>query len=145
MHCEGGPTTTERPAWYDAKAGCTTMLADFLLLELVNSTVQDVSHKHQVSYDLMRGLLQRHVRGEVDRSQFTALRQLGLDEIALLKGHGDFVTIVSGLDPQGQPHVLAVLKWRCLKTRLFRIHETVHNVVPALRRKSKRCLDCLPG
>jgi transposase-like protein len=35
--------------------------------------------------------------------------------------------------------------WRCLKTRLFRTQETVHNVVPALRRKSKRCLDCLPG
>jgi putative transposase len=35
--------------------------------------------------------------------------------------------------------------WRCLKTRLFRIHETVHDVVPALRRKSKRCLDYLPS
>ena len=35
--------------------------------------------------------------------------------------------------------------WRCLKTRLFRIRETVHNVVPAFRRKSKRCLDCLPS
>ena len=35
--------------------------------------------------------------------------------------------------------------WRCLKTRLFRIHETVHDVVPALRRKSERCRDCLPS
>lgn len=35
--------------------------------------------------------------------------------------------------------------WRCLKTRLFRVHETVHDVVPALRRKSERCLDCLPS
>jgi transposase-like protein len=35
--------------------------------------------------------------------------------------------------------------WRCLKMRLFRIHETVHNVKPGLRRKSKRCLDCLPS
>lgn len=35
--------------------------------------------------------------------------------------------------------------WRCLKTRLFRIHETVHKVVPALRRKSARCRDYLPS
>lgn len=35
--------------------------------------------------------------------------------------------------------------WRYLKTRLFRIHETVHDVVPVLRRKSERCLDCLPS
>jgi putative transposase len=35
--------------------------------------------------------------------------------------------------------------WRCLKTNLFRTHETVHDVVPAFRRKCKRCLDGLPG
>jgi hypothetical protein len=35
--------------------------------------------------------------------------------------------------------------WRCLKTRLFRIQETVHSVVPSLRRKSERCLDFLPS
>jgi transposase-like protein len=35
--------------------------------------------------------------------------------------------------------------WRCLKTRSFRIHETVHNVKPALKRKWDRCLDCLPS
>ncbi|MGH9837705.1 MAG: transposase family protein [Blastocatellia bacterium] len=23
LHCDGGVTTTERPDWYDAKAGCT--------------------------------------------------------------------------------------------------------------------------
>ena len=35
--------------------------------------------------------------------------------------------------------------WRCLKRRLFRIHETVHDVIPVLRRKSERCFDCLPS
>ena len=116
LHCEGRPTTTERQAWYDAKAGCTTALAEFLLLELVNATMQDVARKHAVTYDQLRGLLQRYVRGEVDWNQFTELRQLGLDEIALLKGHGDFVTLVSARDRPGQPQVLAVLKGREKKT-----------------------------
>jgi transposase-like protein len=35
--------------------------------------------------------------------------------------------------------------WRCLKTRSFRIYETVHDVKPVFRRKSERCLDCLPS
>jgi transposase-like protein len=35
--------------------------------------------------------------------------------------------------------------WRCLKTNMFRTHETVHDVVPPFRRKCKRCLDTLPG
>ena len=118
LHCEGRSTTTEQPTWYDGKSGVTTAFAEFLLLALVNSTVQDVACKHGVSYERVRGLLSRYVRDEVDWSQFTELRQLGLDEIALLKGHGDFVTIVSAQNQVGQPQVLAVLQGREKKTVL---------------------------
>ncbi|MCW5925270.1 MAG: ISL3 family transposase [Blastocatellales bacterium] len=115
-YCEGGVTTTERLDWYDAKAGCTKAYADFLLLELVNSTIQDVAKKHGVTYDLVRGALTRYVRSEVDWSQIEVLRILGLDEISLLKGHRDFVTIVSTQDKNGTPVLLAVLKGREKKT-----------------------------
>jgi hypothetical protein len=87
-------------------------LAEFLLLELVNSTISDVVSKHNVSYDVLRGVLTRYVADEVDWTQFKQLRVLGLDEILLLKGHRDFVTIVSTQDEAGRPHVLAVLKGR---------------------------------
>ena len=39
-YCEGVVTTPERAEWYDAKAGCTKAYAEFLLLELVNGTLQ---------------------------------------------------------------------------------------------------------
>jgi transposase len=77
--------------------------AEFLLRALVNSTISDVSIKYRVSYDRVRGVLSRYVRGEVDWSQFKHLRQIGLDEISLLKGHSDFVTIVSTRDDRGKP------------------------------------------
>jgi transposase len=112
LRCESHPTTTEQCDWYDAKSGCTKAYADFLLRELVNSTTSDVAMKHRVSYDVIRGLLRRYVKGEVDWSQFKDLRVLGLDEISLLKGHRDFVTIVSTRDDQGRPVVLAVLEGR---------------------------------
>lgn len=35
--------------------------------------------------------------------------------------------------------------WRCIKTRLFRIRETVHDVQPEFRRNSERCREYLPG
>ena len=111
-YCDGGVTTTERHDWYDAKAGCTKVYAEFLLLELVNSTIQDVSKKHGVTYDVVRGALNHYVKGEVDWSQIKVLRILGLDEISLLKGHRDFVTIVSTQDKNGNPILLAVLKGR---------------------------------
>jgi transposase len=90
--------------------------ADFLLRALVNSTISDVSIKYRVSYDRVRGVLGRYVRGEVDWSQFKHLRQIGLDEISLLKGHRDFVTIVSTRDDRGKPVVLAVLEDRKKET-----------------------------
>lgn len=112
LHCDGGITTTERPAWYDADADCTKAFANFLLLELINSTIQDVVKKHDVTYDVMRGVLKRYVKDEVDWKKIKVLRILGLDEISLLKGHSDFVTIVSTQDEMGSPVVLAVLKGR---------------------------------
>ena len=135
LYCDGAVTTTEQPGWYDAKSGCTKAFADFLLLELVNSTIQDVAIKHCVTYDLVRGVLKRYVKGEVDWDQIKVLPILGLDEISLLKGHSDFVTIVSAQDENGNPTVLAVLKGRekktisdFLKTIPARLQETIKEV-----------------
>ena len=116
LFCEGQPTTTERGEWYDSQAHCTKAFADSLLRALVNSTIQDVADKHQVPYGCVRGLLTRYVRGEVDWEQFKQLRQIGLDEISLLKGHKNFVTIVSTRNEQGEPAILAVLDGRKKET-----------------------------
>jgi hypothetical protein len=35
--------------------------------------------------------------------------------------------------------------WRLIKTRQFRLKESVHDVLPAFRRKCARCRDCWPG
>ena len=135
QNCDGGPTTTESPDWYDAKAGCTKAFAKFLMVELVGGTIQDVTRKHGVSYDLVRGLLKREVKGEVDWTPIKVLRILGLDEISLLKGHSDFVTIVSTQDEEGNPEVLAVLKGReketivkFLKTIPAKLRKTIEEV-----------------
>jgi transposase len=116
LDCDSRPTTTERCEWYDADANCTKAFAEFLLRALVNSTISDVSIKYRVPYDRVRGVLSRYVRGEVDWTQFKHLLQIGLDEISLLKGHRDFVTIVSTRDDRGKPVVLAVLKDRKKET-----------------------------
>lgn len=112
LHCDDHPTTTRRDDWYDAQSGMTRAFAQFLLLEMIGGTLSDVALKHQVSYDLLRGVLNRYVSAEVNWSQFKELRVFGLDEISLLKGHGDFVTIISTRNEQGEPDLLAVLEGR---------------------------------
>jgi transposase len=110
--CEDHPTTTQQGDWYDKDAHCTNTYANFLLLEVVGSTLSDVSRKHQVSYEVLRGVLQRGVSSSVNWAEFAQLKTLGIDEIALKKGHHDFVTIVSTQDAETRPRLLAVLAGR---------------------------------
>ena len=111
-HCPKRTTTTQRGDWYDAVAGCTKAFANLLLRALVNSTLQDVARAQAVTYDCLRGLLQRCVSDSIDWTQVSLLRVLGLDEIALQKGRGNYVTIVSTQDESGAVVLLAVLEGR---------------------------------
>ena len=64
-------------------------------MALVGSTIEDVRIKERVAYDAVLGALERRIGTSVDWSAYTTLEVLGLDEIALKKGHGDFVTVVT--------------------------------------------------
>jgi transposase len=81
--------------WHEAGSSHTVLYDKYLLLQLVNSTVEDVSIKEQISYDSVLGTLERLIAAEVNWSEYTHLETLGLDEIALKKGHRDFVVIVT--------------------------------------------------
>jgi len=55
--CDNRPTTTQRLRWYDPRALHTIPYERHLLLALVNSTVEDVVRKEDVSYDAVLGVL----------------------------------------------------------------------------------------
>jgi transposase len=112
LNCDDRPTTTQNGDWYDKDAHCTKAFAEYLLLEAVGSTLADVERKHGVAYEVLRGLINRYLRGGVDWDAFNQLLVLGIDEIALKKGHHDYVTIVSTRDEDGHPRLLAVIEGR---------------------------------
>lgn len=95
LECEGRPTTTQRLDWHDANSRHTFAYDEHLLLQLVGTTIEDVSLKERVGYDAVLGALERRISATVDWSAYTTLEVLGLDEVALKKGHRDFVTIVT--------------------------------------------------
>jgi hypothetical protein len=43
--CDGGPTTTQQLFWYDAKSPHTKAYEKYILLQLVHTTIEDVSIK----------------------------------------------------------------------------------------------------
>lgn len=93
--CEDHPTTVQKLDWHDPYSRYSFVYEEHLLLQLVGSTVSDVSVKERIAYDAVLGILERRIETEVDWSKLTELEVVGLDEIALKKGQRDYVTIVT--------------------------------------------------
>ena len=83
---------------------------------LVNSTVVDVSQKLGLGPDAVDGILGRWVATTVEWSRLTTLETLGIDEIALTRGHGTYLAVISTRDAQGHGSVLAGLPDRLKAT-----------------------------
>lgn len=107
--CEGHPTTTQSLGWHDANSPHSFSYDNHILLQLVNSTVEDVSLKEGLSYESMAGALERRIEASVDWARIAEIKTLGLDEIALKKGQRDYVTLVTGRLSDGEILILGVL------------------------------------
>lgn len=110
--CSDHPTTTQKSSWYDTRSPHTKAYETHVLLNLVNSTVEDVRMKEGLGYEAVMGIIDRHVSQKVDWSQFGELPIIGVDEITLKKGHGDYVAVITARLAHHQNHILAVLKDR---------------------------------
>ena len=108
-YCDNDPTTTQKLSWYDTKSPHTGAYDDYLLKCLINSTVEDVSHKEDVGYDAVEGVLERRIEHHVEWTEFEELGTIGMDEIALRKGKRDFVLIITTQQASGRIAILAVL------------------------------------
>jgi len=111
-----GKTTTQELDWYEPKSPHTKAYDRHLMLQLVNSTVEDVSRKEDVGYDAVDGAIGRCVQVSVKWDDFTTLKILGIDEIALKKGHGNFVAIITSQQSDGHVALLGVLADRQKET-----------------------------
>lgn len=107
--CDGHPTTSQRLDWHEPNSPNTFRYEQHILLQLVNATVEDVAIKERLSYDSVLGILERCIETRVDWSEYMRLDTLGLDEIALKKGHRDFVVIVTARMEGGRIVILGVL------------------------------------
>ena len=115
-HCEGKPTTTQRVSWHELRSPNTKPYEQWVLRLLRNSTVVDVSRELDISEETVTGVIDRWMSTEVNWEQFDRIEIVGIDEIALKRGHRDYVTLVTvPLDPVGV-EVLGVLADRQKET-----------------------------
>lgn len=115
-HCEGKPTTTQQVSWHEARSPNTKPYERWLLKLLINSTVVDVAQKLNIGDDCVTGVIDRWLATQVDWAKVGQLKIIGLDEIALKRGHRDYVVLVTTPIPTGGVTVLAVLPDRQKQT-----------------------------
>jgi len=127
--------STQHLSWYNPKSPHTQAYEEQVLLQLVNSTLQDVALKENLGYEAVVGIINRSIAIQVDWLAFDRLEVVGLDEIALKKGHSGYVVIVTARLRDGQLKILAVLPDREKETvKAFltgmplRLQRTIHTV-----------------
>lgn len=104
----------------------------------------DVARKLDISEAKVTGILEREVETKVDWTKFSQIEILGLDEIALKKGHRDYVTIVTTpvMDKDKGVEILAVLADKKKET----VVKFLTSIPFSLRKTIKRvCTDMYVG
>ena len=139
--CDNKPTTTEQPDWYTRRSKFTKAYEEYLMRSLINSTVSDVARKEGVTCECVEGTLDRQVIKKVNWKEFKKLELLGFDEIALKKGHKDFVVIVSTRN-EDEVKIIGILPDRKKKT----VKAFIKSIPASLQKTVKTaCTDMYDG
>ena len=139
--CDHTPTSTQSLDWHEPRSPNTKPYENWLLRMLVNTTVSDVSRKLGVSEGIVTGVLDRWISKDVDWNDFPELSVLGMDEIALKRGHRDFVVLLTTPTVSGV-EILAVLENRKRDT----VATFLQSIPQGLRHTIERvCCDMYSG
>jgi transposase len=77
----------------------------------VNSTIKDTAIKLYTTEEKVQGVVNRNIVTEVDWSNLDPTK-IGIDEIAIKKGHGHYLTIISDISIPKKTRIIAVLDGR---------------------------------
>ena len=129
FECENEPTTTEEFSWRAPKKPYTKAYQDHVLRSLMNSTIEDVCLKEGLGEKQVEAMLSQSIFGADPFKPIKHIGTLGLKEIALKKGHQDFVVIVSS-HLEESTRILGVLPNRKKET-VLRFLEQIPNELKA--------------
>lgn len=132
---------TQKVEWYLQRSPNTLRYENHILRQLVNSTISDVSIKENFTYDKIVGVMERHLKNEVNWDEYEKIPTLGIDEISSLKGRGKFFLIITAII-DNQVKILAVLKDRKKQTLVNFLKKIPENLKKTI---NTACTDMWEG
>lgn len=131
--CDNNPTSSFHPPWLNDTGELTRAYENYCLKFLINSTVKDVSEKLRTTESIIGGILQRRINTEINWEELS-LKRIGIDEIALRKGHSHYLTIISDISTPKDIRILTVIDGR-----------KAEDILPFLNKIPKKILFSLEG
>lgn len=135
--CDDHPTTTQTLDWFSHNSHNTKPYENYLMLQLIGSTQTDVARKEGVTEEILQTIIDHYQVDEVNWKKIKRIGLLGIDEIAKLKGHDSYITLVTSRY-QGVNKILAVLEGKekaTIKAFLSSIPDKKRKTITAV------CLD----
>ena len=106
----------------------TIAFEDYVLKSLINSTIKDVAEKLHLTEEVVQGIVNRRISTDYDW-EANAPKAIGLDEIALRKGHQQYLTIITDLSVRGETKVIAVIDGRTIEQIAPTLNKIPDNVL----------------
>lgn len=100
---------TESLEWVAPHGRCTRRYEAYLFEQCRGASLQDVARRERLGYKTVEAIYYRWAEHHVQARQEGLVRRLGIDEIALKKGHDHYALVVSDLE---RAQVLTVLPER---------------------------------
>ena len=110
-YCDNNPTTSFRPQWLSGNGQQTIPYEDYCLKWVINSTIKDVADKLKTTEEVIEAILFRRINTDINWDRISPTK-IGIDEIALKKGHKQYLTIISDISISHHVKILAVIKGR---------------------------------
>ncbi|MBD2695261.1 ISL3 family transposase [Anabaena catenula] len=88
---------SEKLEFVDKNKGYTKRLADNIVEQVLNSSIHSVAKRNDLSDEEVESMLRRQVE-KIQKINLSQVKRLGIDEIALVKGQGNYLAVIVDLD-----------------------------------------------
>lgn len=112
---------SESLGFVDERRDYTRRYQHWIFLQVRENNISAVRRVEQLTYDQIESIFLHEARYRIPLTPFGDLQRLGIDEIALRKGRGNFALILSNLDTKEIVDVLKSRTQEKLRARLERL------------------------
>lgn len=106
---------SEKLDFVEKSKGYTKRLANNIVEQVLNSNIHSVAKRNDLSDEEVESMLKRQL-SQIQKISFSQVKRLGIDEIALVKGQGNYLAVIVDLDSRKPIEIVKTRRIEELRT-----------------------------